>query len=216
MKRLVIVCEGPTENEFCNDVLLPALLKFGICVEAPLIKRSQGGIVSWHSVRQQILMHLHENETYVTLLIDYYGIKDSHAFPGWEDGKKIADKTSRMRFLFGRMAADIPEEIRNRFIPYMQLHEFESLLFSDINVISQSFDKDEADIARLQRAVDEFDTPEDINSRRDLAPSKRLMSAIPSYDKVVFGSCLAHDIGLEKILSMCPLFREWYGQITSI
>lgn len=216
MKRLIIVCEGPTESEFCNDVLLPALLKSDICVDAPLIKRSQGGIVSWNAIRQQLLMHLHENGAYVTLLIDYYGIKDSHAFPGWDESKEIADKPSRMRFLFDKMANDIPEEIRCRFIPYIQLHEFESLLFSDINVVSQSFDKNEADIARLQSAVDDFDTPEDINSRPDLAPSKRLMSAIPSYDKVVFGSCLAHDIGLEKIISMCRLFKEWYGRISSI
>lgn len=216
MKRLIIVCEGPTENEFCNDVLLPALLKSDICVEAPLIKRSQGGIVSWNSIRQQLLMHLHEKGAYVTLLIDYYGIKDSHAFPGWEEGKAISDKTSRMRFLFEKMAADIPEELRDRFIPYLQLHEFESLLFSDINVFSLNFDKNEADLEKLQKASDEFETPEDINSRPTLAPSKRLISAIPSYDKVVFGACLAYDIGLDKILEKCPLFNVWYARISSI
>ncbi len=38
MKRLIIVCEGPTENEFCLEMLAPILLKSDIYVEAPLIK----------------------------------------------------------------------------------------------------------------------------------------------------------------------------------
>lgn len=47
MKRLIIVCEGPTENEFCLNVLAPVLMKADIYVEAPLIKKSNGGIVPW-------------------------------------------------------------------------------------------------------------------------------------------------------------------------
>lgn len=35
MKRLIIVCEGPTENEFCLEMLAPILLKSDIYVEAP-------------------------------------------------------------------------------------------------------------------------------------------------------------------------------------
>ena len=32
MKRLIIVCEGPTENEFCLEMLAPILLKSDIYV----------------------------------------------------------------------------------------------------------------------------------------------------------------------------------------
>ena len=83
MKRLIIVCEGPTEHEFCMNVLAPELLKDNIYVDAPLVKRSNGGIVSWSSIKRQIEMHLHEKDAYVSLLVDYYGIKDSYDFPGW-------------------------------------------------------------------------------------------------------------------------------------
>lgn len=46
MKRLIIVCEGPTEHEFCMDVLSPILQKGDIYLDAPLVKKSNGGIVS--------------------------------------------------------------------------------------------------------------------------------------------------------------------------
>lgn len=60
MKRLIIVCEGPTENEFCLEMLAPILLKSDIYVEAPLIKKSNGGIVPWQAIKRQIETHLHE------------------------------------------------------------------------------------------------------------------------------------------------------------
>lgn len=121
-----------------------------------------------------------------------------------------------MKFLFDHMADDLPTEVRRRFIPYIQLHEFESLLFSDISVISKNFSKKEADMDALETTVGEFQNPEDINTRPDLAPSKRLISAIPSYEKVVYGACLANDIGLERILERCPLFSVWYSRLTHI
>ncbi len=77
MKRLIIVCEGPTENEFCLEVLAPALHKYSIYVEAPLVKKSNGGIVPWPTIKRQIETHLHEGNAHVSMLIDYYGIKDS-------------------------------------------------------------------------------------------------------------------------------------------
>ena len=78
MKRLIIVCEGPTEHEFCMDVLSPILQKGDIYLDAPLVKKSNGGIVSWQNIKRQIEMHLHEKDAYVSMLIDYYGIKDSY------------------------------------------------------------------------------------------------------------------------------------------
>lgn len=42
MKRIIVVCEGPTEKEFCQDILLPHFQKLNIVIEAPLIKQSGG------------------------------------------------------------------------------------------------------------------------------------------------------------------------------
>ncbi len=49
MKRIIIVCEGETEQEFCKDVLFPHFFRRDILIEHPTIKKSGGGIVAWDS-----------------------------------------------------------------------------------------------------------------------------------------------------------------------
>lgn len=216
MKRLIIVCEGPTEHEFCVNILAPELLKADIYVDAPLVKRSNGGIVPWSSIKRQIEMHLHEKDAYVTMLVDYYGIKDSYLFPGWMESKIILSLASRLQFLCDAMKADIAPELASRFIPYLQIHEFESLLFSDIRIFKDNFDDKDMEFSILEDAVREFGNPEEINSRPTLAPSKRLIAAIPGYQKVNDGAYIADEIGLQKILDKCPLFRQWFSVLLSI
>ena len=209
MKRVIIICEGPTEQEFCLEVLSEELVKYDVYVEAPLIKHSHGGIVAWDVIKRQILKHLQEGNVYVSMLVDYYGIKDQFDFPGWEVSKSIADKAERIHFLVGKMAEDIPEQYRYRFIPYIQLHEFEGLLFSDVSAFLNSFDQSEINYEALQSTAEAFENPEMINNSPATAPSKRLIEAIPDYNKVIFGNCVAMDIGLKKIREKCPLFNEW-------
>lgn len=213
MKRLIIVCEGLTEQEFCLEVLGVELAKRDVYVEAPLIKHSHGGIVAWEIIKRQILKHLQEGDAFVSMLVDYYGIKDQFSFPGWEESKGIADKTERIHFLADKMAEDIPEQYRYRFIPYIQLHEFEGLLFSDVNAFLNSFDTSEINYEALLEAAKDFENPEMINNSPATAPSKRLIEAIPDYNKVIFGNCVAMDIGLKKIREKCPLFNEWVEKL---
>lgn len=216
MKRLIIVCEGPTESEFCMEVLSPALQKSDIYVNAPLVKKSNGGIVPWPNIRRQIEMHLHEGNASVSMLVDYYGIKDSYKFPGWLESKTISSLSDRWQFLCDSMKSDIAPELASRFIPYIQIHEFESLLFSDIAVFKDNFDKKEMNYAILEDAIREFSNPEEINSRPTLAPSKRLLKAIPGYDKVLFGNYIASETGLTRIAERCPLFNQWLSTLMSI
>lgn len=213
MKRVIIICEGPTEQEFCMEVLGAELAKREVYVEAPLIKHSHGGIVPWATIKRQILKHLQEGEVYVSMLVDYYGIKEQFGFPGWEESLRIVDKTERLHFLLEKMEEDIPETLRYRFIPYIQMHEFEGLLFSDVHAFLNSFEEDEIKIEDLQAAAETFESPEMINNSPETAPSKRLIDAIPDYDKIVFGNCVAMDIGLEKIREKCPLFNEWVEKL---
>ena len=121
-----------------------------------------------------------------------------------------------MDFLFGKMKEDLPIHLQNRFIPYIQLHEFEGLLFSDVSVIQNNFTTDEIDMNALQAVVNRYDNPEMINDHPNTAPSKRLESAISGYDKVLYGNILAMDIGLEKIREKCPLFNEWITRMLTI
>ena len=74
MKRLIIVCEGPTEQEFCKDVLAGYFFNKGIYIEYPTIKHSNGGIVAWETIKKQIVRHLHEDNVVVSLFVDFYRI----------------------------------------------------------------------------------------------------------------------------------------------
>lgn len=105
------------------------------------------------------------------------------------------------------------EAQRPRFIPYIQLHEFEGLLFSDISVFPRNFTKEQLDFPQLERAVNDFKTPEEINNSPATAPSERLKKAINGYDKVTDGAFLALEIGLETIRKKCILFNEWIERL---
>jgi hypothetical protein len=219
MKRLIIIVEGSTEQAFCESVLQPFFNKKEIDVRPSKIKKSKGGIVHWFSIKKQIENHLKQDtKVFVTLMIDFYGIHDKHEFPGWQKSRLIADKYKRIKFIEDAMHNDISGDLSRRFIPYIQLHEFEGLLFSDLNIYKEGFDDDEfLDYDYLVETVNEFDNPEMINDGKDTAPSKRLENKIfKRYDKVVYGSLIAELIGLDKIRTKCSGFDVWIKKLSEI
>jgi hypothetical protein len=217
MIRIIIIGEGPTEQIFCNDVLQPVFNANDKFLETPKIKKSKGGIVAWSYLKKQIKLHLNDTSVYVTTLIDYYGIHPCHEFPKWEEAKSIVDKSKRIAFLENAMLEDLDESIRYRFIPYIQLHEFEAILFSDISVIEDNFEADELkDHAYLMETISAISNPENINDGKTTAPSKRLDRIIENYSKVVYGSLLAQEIGLDKIREKCPRFNNWIDSLMKL
>lgn len=216
MKRLIVICEGPTEQEFCNDVLQEHFNSLGIVIETPTIKKSKGGIVHWNSIKKQIINHLKEKNVYVTLLIDYYGIEDKHGFPEWKDSLKISDKNERTAFIEDAMKDDLPDSISYRFIPNLQLHEFEALLFSDKQVFDDNFDEEEfLNYSYLEETL-KIENPEMINDGIETAPSSRLIEILSGYKKPTLGALIATEIGLTKIRDKCPRFSAWIERCESI
>ncbi len=210
MTRIIIICEGQTEREFCKNVLSPYLCDHKIHIQAPLIKRSMGGIVSWQFLKKEIEIHLSENNAYVSSFLDYYGLYEKHCFPNWIASSQIVDPILRVNYLEESMKEDISENLRYRFIPYLQLHEFESLLFNDIQLftehvpIAELVGRDE-----LIRIFDEYENPELINNNRATSPSHRLQRIIKGYNKLLYGHYFAEAIGIEKIRGKCPRFDLW-------
>jgi hypothetical protein len=217
MNNIIIIGEGPTEQAFCNDVLQPFFNEHELYLENPTIKKTRGGIVPWEVLKKEIKTHLTNSSAVVTTLIDYYGIKAEHNFPGWEDSRKIPNRPARMDFLENAMIEDIPDSVRYRFIPYIQLHEFEALLFSDITAIESNFETEEfRDPLYLIKTYNEFPNPEDINDGKDTAPSKRLNTILEGYSKVVYGSLLAQEIGLDTIRAKCFRFNQWIENLLKV
>ncbi len=217
MKRVIIICEGETEREFCKKILALHLIHQNIIIQAPLIKRTMGGIVKWSILKKEIETHLLEPNVIVTTFIDYYGLYSKHNFPNWSEGEKIVDKNSRMDFLENAMKEDIDEAINYRFIPYMQLHEFEGLLFNNIQVFYDQVPKDELiGLEELEKTFADFENPEMINNVRETSPSHRLKRIIVGYNKPLYGHYLAEAIGIENIRKKSPRFNTWIEKIISI
>ncbi len=81
-------------------------------------------------IKREIETHLLEPNVIVSMLIDYYGLYQKYNFPNWAEGENIVDKNSRMGFLENAMKENIADAFRHRYIPYLQLREFEGLLFA--------------------------------------------------------------------------------------
>ena len=218
MIRIIIICEGETEKEFCNTILTPYLAKKEIFVQSPLIKKFMGGIVKWSELKKQITLHLKNDSTsYVTTLIDYYGIYSKYDFPKWETAENEPDKNFRMDILENGMSESIDNDLRYRFVPYLQLHEFEGLLFNEKKIFFEQIPKDElVGIDELDATFSEYDNPEMINNNPESSPSHRLERIILGYNKIVYGNILAEAIGLKRIRKKSPRFNSWIDKIEEL
>lgn len=218
MKRIIVICEGPTEIEFCKDILYPYFQPKDIYLQTPLIKKSGGGIVPWSILKRQIENHLYQDTTaFVTTLIDFYGIRDKYLFPDWIQSKTIDDKNERMAFLEKGMKGNIDSSLAARYEPYLQLHEFEGLLFNNINAFDALIPAaDFVDKRELIQTIQSNENCELINDTPNNAPSYRLKRLIKGYNKIVYGSLLAEQIGLANIRSKSPRFNAWITKLEGI
>ena len=93
-----------------------------------------------------------------------------------------------------------------RVIPYIQVHEFEALLFSDLDAFENATGHSGASLA-LREDI----PPEEVNGTRP--PSKRILSSYPNYDKVNDGTLAAEAIGVPAMRSACPRFDAWLANL---
>lgn len=102
-----------------------------------------------------------------------------------------------------------------RFVPFIVMHEFEGLLFSDCAVFSRVISRPDLEYG-LRGIRDQFATPEEINDSLETAPSTRIEALMPRYDKVLFGAQAVLEIGLARIRAECPHFNGWLKQLESL
>ena len=102
-----------------------------------------------------------------------------------------------------------------RFIPYVQMHEFEGLLFSDPGQLAFALRRQDL-TQELWAIRHEFPTPEHINDSSVTAPSKRIQSLIPRYRKVQAGERAVRAMTLDTIRQECPLFNAWLAKLENL
>lgn len=211
MRRVYFVVEGQTESEFVEQVLAPYFWEQEIFdVRAILIETSpgyKGGFVRYGHMRDLVIRLLKEEpDVVVTTFVDYFRIPNS--MPGYADCMRQVQVSQKIECLEEYLKNDILTEIeRPIFIPYIQQHEFEALLFSS-DTGFQAYN-DAGIVAAVNGIMRRYPNPEDINDGPNTAPSKRILNIIQNYEKVIDGNLMALEIGIEVILEKCPRFSAW-------
>jgi hypothetical protein len=99
------------------------------------------------------------------------------------------------------------------FLPYIQRHELEALMFSGREGFELVID-DEEKLAQIDQILEKYPNPEDINNDPDTAPSKRLIR-IFGYDKTGDGELIFDMLGIDNMLQKCPRFTEWMKKLVN-
>lgn len=228
MPRLFVVTEGQTEEQFVAEVLGDHLISLGFhSVQGVILgnaksRRSRGGILSWGKAKHDILLRLKQDPTcFVTTMVDYYGLP-SRLGVAWPGRAEAAQRPLPERALFveGAILSDVSEAMGknfnpSRFIPFVLMHEFEAILFSDCAAFGRATGQQQVASA-MQRIAEQFHSPEEINDSPESAPSKRILSLWPEYDKPTAGSVTSLEIGLPAIRLACPHFNNWLTRLESL
>ncbi len=221
--RLNIIVEGQTEETFVNQTLKPHLSRFSIGVSARVVTtrkergtKYRGGLSTYLKAKRDITLWTKQDrnpDVRFTTMFDLYGLPTD--FPGYKSAAADADPYQRVLALEDAFRKDISDR---RFIPYIQLHEFEALILSDPKQLDTQFENRADGIARLDTMASRFPSPEHINDNANTAPSKRIISEIPEYQgsKVSAGPIVAEKIGLSTLRSKCAHFAEWLEKLESL
>lgn len=223
MIRVNVLAEGQSEMKFATKVLNDFFMGnpsiSSRCVMTGRDSRTnyeyRGGLVSYDKAKNDILKWLKEDKkAYVTTMFDFFNLPEK--FPRYKDAMSLNNHNDSVALLEESMLKDIPPDLSRRFIPYIQLHEFEALLFTDIRVLKNDY-MDKRDAAAIDALYEDTKSmmPEDINHGATTAPSKRLMNAI-DYRKGDFPVSWLNIITVPKIKERCPHFAAWIDKLSNL
>ncbi|MCG3472488.1 DUF4276 family protein [Xenorhabdus bovienii] len=218
--EVMAIVEGKTEQIFIEKMLKPYLSEKMIFISATQVSKpgQKGGDVRFSRVSKDIEKHLTQRtDTYVTTFIDYYGTNE---WPGLEtlnrswEPRQIAEhlNLSTQNKISQLLLVQRSEK---RFIPYIAMHEFEALLFSDKDILANELN---IDVQTIEQVLRECGEPESINNSPQTAPSKRLERWSPNraFAKTTTGITIAEKIGIPKMREKCPLFNEWLCKLEAL
>ncbi len=220
MNRVLILVEGQTEKKFVKEIMSPGLAPKNVFLTARLTGKPghKGGVRQYQSIRKEIIALLNQNNSvYCTTMFDYYGLPKNWPGRAQVQGLSLHQipkviETAIHEDIINTMGESFD---RRRFIPYIQMHEFEALLFSNPDVLAETIQQP-ALSEIFQSIVENSGSPEAINDNPETAPSKRILALYSGYQKVLHGSISAQRIGLTAMRSKCPHFSEWITKLESI
>lgn len=218
MKRIYVIVEGPSEREFVSRILAPYFGKKGLLISAISMLKSGGGMgfSNLEHFKNNVKPLLYDKDApLITTMVDLFRFPVQSNDPNEEAELKKYSLESDISTRLGgleRVLYDAVQKIKpyKDFIPYIQKHEFEALIFSDAKVFN-------IESAALEKAVEDIlattPCPEDINTTEEGHPAKRLESIFKSNKKKYVKGANAVDFaemaGIEIILDKCPRFNYW-------
>ncbi len=220
VRRLYIVCEGQTEEEFVKLVLRDHFCNITGAEAIPILpsnrvgsnrRRHKGGWTSYVKLRDVLYREMeekHSDETWFTTMLDLYAIPEDFPNLSSVPAQPARDRVAALEAAF---KADVVTDQLWRFTPYLQLHEYEALLLTDLEAIVRWMpDEASTGLANLATDIDGL-APEEVDSGAETAPSKRIIRHFPSYAglKTSVGPIAAEDIGLDRLRAACPHFANW-------
>ena len=217
MTRISVIVEGPTESSFVQQILAPSLWPLSVYVIAIVlgVPGHKGGRTNYARVKKDVLRQLSEDRgVYCSTMFDFYGL--GRGFPGMPlppnlaNVEKVIHLERAMKDDIIAHAPDLRPDVR--FIPYLQLHEYEALLFSDPEAFATGISQPHL-AAQLRNIRQMFPTPEDIDDSPTEAPSKRILRVCRSYNKVLDGTRAAGAVGVPAMQQECLHFRDWLDRL---
>lgn len=196
MVRLLISAEGHSEYRFIEEVVVPHLAQFQVFVTTQNMK----GNISIDRVKTK-LNKLIYNHDFTTTLYDFYGFK-----------KRGLNDDETRESLEEKIKNNVIERRQHKIIPYIQMHEFEALLFSNSGKMAVGLNTKQEWIDDI---LSEFNNIEEINNSKETAPSKRIKKNA-KYIKTQHAPKILKNIGLKEIRSKCHGFNAWLTQLENL
>ena len=218
MNRVRVLVEGQTEQAFIRDILKPYFDLRRIYLHAVMLRR-QGGITRYAKAKDVIVSSLKEDAALIcTTMVDFYGMPAD--WPGRNPANHCQSYAEKAEIVEDSILEDIAGSLGNSFnthrlMPYVQMHEFEALLFSSPVKLAESLG-DKKLSSTFLTIRNKFSNPEEIDDHYDTCPSRRIEGVFEGFKKTINGITAASRIGLEKMRQECPHFNEWIAKLEDI
>jgi hypothetical protein len=228
MKRLYLTVEGDTEATTAVDVLRPHLAAFNVFVLRPRLtgphgrrrgRIPRGGMFTFHHALSDMRRWMKEDRSVdarFSMMVDLYRLPAD--FPGYAESRGVADPLVRAARLEAALTAELGDR---RFIPYLQVHEFEALILSRPESIQELYDVPNTVVAELQRDCAAYPSPEHVDEGQESHPKARLQEVVRHcdqgrYSENVAGPLLVGAIGLAELREKCAHFGQWLTILESL
>ena len=146
-----------------------------------------------------------------SMMVDLYGLP--HDFPGYDEAMALNGGERQADSMEAALTAELQDD---RFIPYLQVYEFEALVLCDVAKLNELHEEADRAIQRLAEKCSPFQSPEEIDHGRHSHPKARIKGAIPRYDENVHGPLIAGEIGLAVLREKCPHFGGWLRMLEEL